>query len=81
MQSNQVEAQVGMPSELLPCPFCGSEASYGTNKFTGDLAKLNNRDEGFFVNCSTCGANNNIFVMGYATKELAKEYWNKRASQ
>ena len=64
---------------LLSCPFCGGEASIGTTRISDPMtAKLNNRDNGFFVNCKICGANNNCLRLGYATKEIAQHYWNTR---
>lgn len=64
---------------LLPCPFCGGEASIGTTRISDPMtAKLNNRTNGFFVNCKICGANNNTLHLGYATKEIAAHYWNTR---
>lgn len=64
---------------LLPCPFCGGEASIGTTRISDPMtAKLNNRTNGFFVNCKICGANNNSLRLGYATKEIARHYWNTR---
>ena len=64
---------------LLPCPFCGGEASIGTTRISDPMtAKLNNRTNGFFVNCKICGANNNWVHLGYATKEIAQHYWNTR---
>jgi hypothetical protein len=64
---------------LLPCPFCGGEASTGTTRISDPMtAKLNNRTNGFFINCKICGANNNFLHLGYATEEIAKHYWNTR---
>ena len=65
--------------ELLPCPFCGGEAGIGTTRISDPMtAKLNGRTNGFFVNCKICGANNNSLRLGYATKEIARHYWNTR---
>lgn len=65
--------------ELLPCPFCGGEASIGTTRISDKrTAELNERTNGFFINCKICGANNNCLHLGYATKEIAQHYWNTR---
>lgn len=80
--SNRLELPVGMPSELLPCPFCGGKAEYGSIKISNkEIERLNERSEGHFVNCIMCGSNNNSLALGYDTKEKAKYYWNKRASR
>ena len=64
---------------LLPCPFCGGEAGIGTTYISDKRTReLNNRDNGFFINCKICGANNNCLHLGYATEEIAKHYWNTR---
>ncbi len=86
---NWVDENISIPVELpvmqktadepLPCPFCGGEASIGTTRISDPMtAKLNNRTNGFFVNCKICGANNNCLHLGYATKEIAQHYWNTR---
>ena len=79
---SQVEKPVILQGELLPCPFCGGEASIGTTRIgCKRTAELNNRTNGFFVNCIICGSNNNFLHLGYATEEIAKEHWNKRAGR
>lgn len=52
-------------SELKPCPFCGSEASYEFNS-----------DWGLVVTCHKCGAL--MTEINYPTKQQAIEAWNKR---
>jgi len=75
-----IEPPVILQGELLPCPFCGGEASIGTTRISDKRTReLNNRDNGFFVNCKICGSNNNCLRLGYATKEIAISHWNKRA--
>jgi len=64
--SNQVEAQVGMPSELLPCPFCGEKKW---------LYIRENYIDGFFVECRGCSLHSPPFN----NDKLAKEFWNRRA--
>lgn len=58
---------VEQPDEngLLPCPFCGDKAAYGT--IDGD----------HMVNCISCRANNALFAQGQS-KETARDGWNTR---
>lgn len=73
--SNQVEAEVGMPSELLPCPFCGSKNI--SIEGQGEYSLANKDWELKAVTCNDC----NCWTDEYLTKEIATEHWNKRASQ
>lgn len=63
-------------SELLPCPFCGGEASIGE----GSLSL--NGDRYYFVNCADCLASTNILIPESApyTKQMATKYWNRRTT-
>ena len=69
---------------LLPCPFCGGEASAdGVTRYTkgGADAKWDDGSEvreAFFVNCVKCGGNRRNVVGGQQTKELAIAAWNAR---
>lgn len=51
---------------LLPCPFCGGEAS------------IEEEEIGFRVVCYVCGIGNSE---GTWTKEYAIETWNRRQAQ
>lgn len=67
--------------ELKPCPFCGGEAAFNTTRTTcRETIKLNKRDTGYGVNCVVCGINNRGLVLGYESKALAAEAWNRRAA-
>jgi Lar family restriction alleviation protein len=71
---------------LLPCPFCGGEASAdGHIRFS---RPLNDAwwpgnvpiSEAFYVNCVKCGAvSRSGIVGGYQTRDEAIERWNTRA--
>lgn len=68
-------------AELLPCPCCGGEAAFNTTRTTcRETIKLNKRDTGYGVNCVVCGINNRGLVLGYESKALAAEAWNRRAA-
>lgn len=70
---------------LLPCPFCGGEASsdgrikYGrplTDAWWPDHKPIT---EAFYVNCMKCGAvSRSGIVNGYQTKDEAIAAWNTR---
>jgi Lar family restriction alleviation protein len=67
--SNLLEKLVSQPSELLPCPFCGGKAN--------GFHRRKNWEDAYMVSCLNCG----IDTPKLKTQELAKELWNKRASQ
>ncbi|WCT73966.1 Lar family restriction alleviation protein [Sphingomonas naphthae] len=71
---------------LLPCPFCGGEASAdGRTQYSKPLTDTWWEDgspitEAFSVNCIKCGASaNSGLVNGYQTKGKAIAAWNTRA--
>ena len=68
--------------ELKSCPFCGYDCAIGTVRFPNtEVAKLNERDEGYYVQCIRCEAENNGGAgIGFATKEEAIEHWNRRST-
>lgn len=77
-------AQVAVKPDLLPCPFCGGEASdAGYAKFSPPLkdAWWDNGEEiseAFFCNCTRCGVSNQGNIAGYRTQEQAVKAWNRR---
>ncbi|ANI76465.1 Lar family restriction alleviation protein [Sphingobium sp. EP60837] len=74
-------------SGLLPCPFCGGEASDGGwTRYSKPLHDANWADgspitEAFYVNCISCSASNRSTLSGgFQTKERAVTHWNTRAA-
>lgn len=74
-----------LKERLLPCPFCGGDASAdGRQQFHpplddttwGDGAPIT---EAFFCNCVKCGASNKCCGIGHRTKSCAINAWNTRA--
>ena len=73
---------------LLPCPFCGGEASdAGHARYSKPLPDTWWEDgseitECFFVNCVKCGISNGRrgLVDGYQTRAEAIAAWNTRAT-
>lgn len=65
------------PIQLLPCPFCGGEATFGF------VAHTDREDDpnagGEFVDCSQCQASTALVfpLKGDVKRELA-ERWNRR---
>jgi len=57
-------------SELLPCPFCGSEAD-GPDK---EVSLYRNSVTGWFVWCDVCGAE----TSHHLAKETTIAHWNTR---
>ena len=68
---------MGMDSELLPCPFCGGEASL--EQAEGSLGRMR-----WTVGCNERTDDGAILCYGYqslttfATKREAAEAWNRR---
>lgn len=67
------------PGPLLPCPFCGGEASLGTIRYSSATIREQHWGQDTFhkVNCIRCGSDN-LGLVGFATRELATEHWNRR---
>lgn len=67
--------------KLLPCPFCGGEASMGTVTYDkkSEVARLNKQQTFYGVNCIECGANT-LGVIGSKTEEEAVNRWNRRGN-
>lgn len=65
--------------ELLPCPFCGGEAAFGTVRYSDDHVKEQGwkQDTFRFVSCIMCGGNNRSIV-GFKTQSEAQSHWNTR---
>lgn len=83
---SRVELPVILPSELLPCPFCGGDADFILDESVDGI--------GIYVKClnNDCGIRgkyfsewdwqNNSGTFSRGKSEFnAKEFWNKRASQ
>lgn len=66
---------------LLPCPFCGGEAS-GDSKVTYSDRHAKEQGWGqatfFYVNCIRCGSDNKGIV-GHHTRDDAAAAWNRRS--
>jgi hypothetical protein len=71
--------------ELLPCPFCGGEASSAgsvkyDDKHEAWFADGTRITEAFFCNCMVCGATNRG-LCGFQTREEAIAAWNRRSAR
>lgn len=68
-------------ANLLPCPFCGGEAAFGTVRYGDATVKEQRWEQDTFhlVNCVLCGADNQG-VIGHRTQDAAAERWNRRAA-
>lgn len=71
---------------LLPCPFCGGEASAnGHMKWSRPVEEATWDDgspitEAFFCNCQSCGVSNiGTLSIGHQTRSAAIDAWNRRA--
>lgn len=79
---------IPMPSTkvaLLPCPFCGGEASAeGRVSYTENheawFADGTQVLEAFYCNCMKCGATRQPIVGGYQSRDLAITAWNTRST-
>lgn len=73
--SNRLEKPVGMPSELLPCPFCGL---YPTLNFRPSRRGVSAEA---FIRCGKmiCKVNPKTIIV--KTKEQAIKIWNSRTNQ
>lgn len=73
-------------ARLLPCPFCGGEASgngvirYSSNPNCRWTDTGEEVLEAFYVSCIRCGAKiGGLAAGGYQTKGKAIDAWNRRA--
>ncbi|WP_158247940.1 Lar family restriction alleviation protein [Paracoccus sp. SY] len=70
--------------KLLPCPFCGGEASAeGYQRWTKpcpDMTWSNGEPvtEAYFCNCPSCGVANTVSDVGHQTRADAIAAWNRR---
>lgn len=64
---------------LLPCPFCGGEAAFGTVKYSEATVAFEQWEQDVFhqVTCTRCSASN-LGVVGHRTPSAAAERWNHR---
>lgn len=81
---NGIEGEMSQKTTVLPCPFCGGEASdTGHIKWSRPLTETTWADgspitEAFFCNCISCGISNQHNGLGHRTQSEAREAWNKR---
>jgi len=68
-----------MTEKLLPCPFCGGEAAFGTVSYSSSTVREQNWGQYTFhkINCILCGSTN-LGLVGFRTAEDAAAHWNKR---
>lgn len=68
-------------TQLKPCPFCGSEAAFGTVRYGAyDVREMElEQDTYHFCSCTLCGVSNQS-LLGYATPDNAAIAWNTRAN-
>ena len=73
------EGRMQNDAKLLPCPFCGGPASFGTVKYSPKHVQEQgwNQDTFHFVSCIKCGVSN-CGIVGHDTMVLAAELWNHR---
>ena len=70
---------------LLPCPFCGGEASDTGLRIWSKALPETHWDDGseitkaYFCNCTSCSVTNIVGSVGYRTKAEAIAAWNTRA--
>ena len=70
---------------LLPCPFCGGEASDTGLRIWSKALLDTHWDDGseitkaYFCNCRSCSVTNIVGNVGYPTKAEAIAAWNTRA--
>lgn len=70
---------------LLPCPFCGGEASDRGLRIWSKALPDTHWDDGseitkaYFCNCISCSVTNIVGNVGYPTKAEAIAAWNTRA--
>lgn len=75
-----------MAEDLLPCPFCGGEASAeGYQKWSKPVLNMtwdggDPITEAYFCNCRTCCVSNITSGIGYRTRAEAIANWNRRAA-
>ena len=71
-------------TDLLPCPFCGGEASdTGYQKWSRPLSDMAWEDgakisEAYFCNCPSCSVSNLAGGVGYQSRAKAVSAWNTR---
>jgi len=65
--------------KLLPCPFCGGEASVGKRTFVESQVRSDEMPQAtfYFVNCMICTAQTDT-MRGSLTEAIAAARWNTR---
>jgi hypothetical protein len=65
--------------QLVPCPFCGGEASPSLVRYSHPVRGDDGSDraEFYFISCCHCLSNNKGLI-GFRTQVLAAEHWNNR---
>ena len=63
-------------TELLPCPFCGGEASIGRRDYCFEDSN-EYAMSAHYVECSTCY----VRTIEYKSKDGAADAWNRRAER
>lgn len=71
-ESVPAETQVSQPSELLPCPFCGSNPTIGS---------LGGDKQNWMIYCEGCKIPSAEMGVSGESLDDIKNNWNKRASQ
>lgn len=66
-------------TDLLPCPFCGGEAAFGTIRYSSKMVREQEWTQDVFhtVGCISCGSSTQK-ITGHKTQDGAAESWNAR---
>ena len=70
-------SEEGKVGEMKPCPFCGGDAEYDSDRWNGMRPVQTNC--GHAIYCSKCPLPDVGGTPIFETKEEAVEYWNRRA--
>jgi hypothetical protein len=79
--SSAPRLESGPDVELLPCPFCGSGAHFGTIRFGKNAVPREDRNKvNHFVSCDACNSTTQT-ITGFRTQAEAAERWNRRSPE